>query len=166
MKLQRLTTPLLLAATLLASAVQAQNAAPVAVEGAWARASVQGQMASGAFMRLTSPEATRLVRAESPVAGVVEVHEMKMDGNVMKMRALPGLDLPAGQAVELKPGGYHVMLMDLKAPLAKGASVPLTLVFQDAKGVQSQQQVQVPVATSEPGAKGSQGAHSAPAHAH
>lgn len=163
MKLQRLTTPLLLAVTLLAGTAQAQHAAPVAVDGAWARASVQGQTASGAFMRLTAHEATRLVRAESPVAGVVEVHEMKMDGDVMKMRALPGLDLPAGKAVELKPGGYHVMLMDLKAPLAKGASVPLTLVFQDAKGVESQQQVQLPVATSAPGG---QGGHAAPMHKH
>lgn len=161
MKLHRFTAPLMLAAALLASAAQAQNAAPVAVEGAWARASVQGQTASGAFMRLTAPEATRLVRVESPVAGVAEVHEMKMEGNVMKMRALPGLDLPAGQPVELKPGGYHVMLMDLKAPLAKGASVPLTLVFQNAKGVQSQQQLQLPVATSAPGGQAGQGAHGA-----
>ena len=166
MKLHRFTTPLLLAATLLAGAAQAQGTAPVAVEGAWARASVQGQTASGAFMRLTAPEATRLVRIESPVAGVAEVHEMKMDGNVMKMRALPGLDLPAGQAVELKPGGYHLMLMDLKAPLATGASVPLTLVFQDARGMQSQQQVQLPVATSAPGGQAGPGAHAAPAHAH
>ncbi len=158
-------TPLLLAVALMASTVQAQNAAPVAVEGAWARASVQGQRASGAFMRLTAPEATRLVRVESPAAGVAEVHEMKMDGNVMKMRALPGLDLPAGQAVELRPGGYHLMLMDLKAPLVKGASVPLTLVFQDARGVQSQQQVQLPVATSAPGGQAGPGAHAAPAHA-
>ncbi len=163
MKSQRFTTPLLLAATLLAGAAQAQGTAPVAVEGAWARASVQGQTASGAFMRLTAAQATRLVRAESPVAGVTELHEMKMEGNVMTMRALPGLDLPAGQAVELRPGGYHVMLMDLKAPLAKGASVPLTLVFRDAKGVQSQQQLQLPVATSAPGG---QAAHGAPAHAH
>ena len=156
----------LLAVALLAGAAQAQGAAPVAVEGAWARASVPGQMASGAFMRLTAPEATRLVRIESPAAGVAEMHEMKMDGNVMKMRALPGLDLPAGQAVELKPGGYHLMLMDLKAPLAKGSSVPLTLVFQDAKGVQSQQQVQVPVAASAPAGQAGQGMNAAPAHGH
>ena len=166
MKLQRLTTPLLLAASLWAGAVQAQTTAPVAVDGAWARASVQGQKATGAFMRLTAPEATRLVRVESPVAGVSEVHEMKMEGDVMKMRALPGLDLPAGKAVELKPGGYHVMLMDLKAPLAKGASVSLTLVFQDAKGVESQQQVQLPVATQAPGAQGGPAAHAEPAHKH
>ena len=163
MKLQRLTTPLLFAAALWAGALQAQTVAPVAVDGAWARASVQGQKASGAFMRLTAPEATRLVRAESPVAGVVEVHEMKMEGDVMKMRALPGLDLPAGQTVDLKPGGYHVMLMDLKAPLAKGSSVPLTLVFRDAKGVEHPQQVQLPVATSAPGRQGMQ---AAPMHKH
>ena len=141
----------LLAATLLAGAAQAQGAAPVSIEGAWARASVPGQSASGAFMRLTAAQATRLVQVESPAAGVSEVHEMKMEGDVMKMRALPGLDLPAGQAVELKPGGYHVMLMDLKAPLAKGTQVPLTLVFQDASGVQSRQELQLPVATSAPG---------------
>ena len=166
MKLQHLTIPFLLAATLLTGTAQAQSAAPVAVEGAWARASVQGQTASGAFMRLTAHEATRLVRAESPVAGVVEVHEMKMEGDVMKMRALPGLDLPAGKAVDLKPGGYHVMLMDLKAPLAKGSSVPLTLVFQDAKGVEHPQLLQLPVATSAPGGQASQGGHSGPAHKH
>jgi len=167
MQLQRLTIPFLLATTLLAGAAQAQSTAPVAVDGAWARASVQGQKASGAFMRLTAPQATRLVRVETPVAGVAEVHEMKMEGDVMRMRALPGLDLPAGQAVELKPGGYHVMLMDLKAPLAKGASVPLTLVFQDTKGIESQQQVQLPVDTKAPGApQGGHGGHAAPAHQH
>lgn len=161
MKLQRLTTPLLMAAALWTGAAQAQTAAPVAVDGAWARASVPGQKATGAFMRLTAPEATRLVRVESAAAGVSEVHEMKMDGDIMKMRAITGLDLPAGQAVELKPGSYHVMLMDLKAPLPKGASVPLTLVFEDAKGTQSQQQLQVPVVTQAPGAPAG---HPAPMH--
>lgn len=161
MKLQRLTTPLLMAAALLAGAAQAQTAAPVAVDGAWARASVPGQKATGAFMRLTAPESTRLVRVESAAAGVSEVHEMKMDGDVMKMRAVPALELPAGQAVELKPGGYHVMLMDLKAPLVKGTSVPLTLIFQDAKGAQSQQQLELPVAAQAPGAPAG---HAAPMH--
>lgn len=154
MKLQRIASSLLFAAALLAGSVHAQTAAPVAAEGAWARATVQGQKATGAFMRLTAQEATRLVRVESPAAGVSEVHEMKMEGSVMKMRAMPGLDLPAGKAVELKPGGYHVMLMDLKAPLDKGSSVPLTLVFKDAKGTESQLQLQVPVAAQAPGAHG------------
>lgn len=123
----------------------------VKVEGAWARASVQGQKATGAFMRLTAKDGARLVRAESPAAGLAEVHEMKMEGDIMKMRAVPTLDLPAGKTVELKPGGYHVMLLDLKAPLAKDSSVPLTLVFQDAKGVESKLNLTVPVGTSAPG---------------
>ena len=129
----------------------AQTAA-VKVEGAWARASVQGQKGTGAFMRLTAQDATRLVRAESPAAGVAEVQEMKMEGDVMKMRAVPALDLPAGKTVELKPRGYHVMLLDLKAPLAKDTAVPLTLVFQDAKGAESKLELSVPVGTAAPGA--------------
>lgn len=136
---------------LLAAPVWAeQSAAAVRVDGAWARASVPGQKATGAFMRLTAQDGARLVRAESPAAGVTEVHEMKMDGDVMKMRAVPSLELPAGKTVELKPGGYHVMLLDLKAPLEKGSTVPVTLVFQDAKGVESVLQLALPVATVAP----------------
>lgn len=144
-----------LAATLVAAFASAPawaQTATVKVEGAWARASVQGQKGTGAFMRLTAQDATRLVRAESPAAGVAEVHEMKMEGDVMKMRAVPALDLPAGKTVELKPGGYHVMLLDLKAPLAKDTAVPLTLVFQDAKGAESKLELSVPVGTAAPGA--------------
>ena len=124
--------------------------AQVQVENAWARATVQGQKATGAFMKITAKDGSRLVGAQSPAAGVTEVHEMKMEGDVMKMRALPGLDLPAGKTVELKPGGYHVMLMDLKAPLMKDSKLPLTLVFKDAKGVQSQLELLVPVGTTPP----------------
>jgi copper(I)-binding protein len=75
------------------------------------------------------------------------------------MRAIAGLDLPAGTAVELKPGGMHVMLMDLKSALAKGSTVPLTLTFADAKGAQSRLELQVPVAATAPGAAGSPGGH-------
>lgn len=132
----------------LGGAVWAQ--ATVKVEGGWARATVQGQQATGAFMKLTAPQATRLVSVASPVAGVAEIHEMKMDGGVMKMRAVNALDLPANQAVELKPGSYHLMLMDLKAPLMKDSSVALTLTFKDAKGVESKQQVSLPVNTGMP----------------
>jgi len=124
--------------------------AQVKVEGGWARATVQGQKATGAFMKLTATQATRLVAVSTPVAGVAEVHEMKMEGSVMQMRALPALDLPANQAVELKPGSYHLMLMDLKAPLMKDSSVALTLTFKDAKGVETKQQVSVPVTTGMP----------------
>ncbi|MFC6283380.1 MULTISPECIES: DUF1775 domain-containing protein [Polaromonas] len=125
---------------------------PVQVTGAWVRATVAGQKSSGAFMKITSKAATRLVGVSSPVAGVAEVHEMKMDGDVMKMRALDGLDLPAGKTVELKAGGYHVMMMDLKQPLKAGSTVPVTLMFKDAKGVKSKLDVQLPVSVHAPGA--------------
>ena len=101
--------------------------AQVDVKGAWVRGTVQGQKASGAYLEITSKDAATLVGAASPVAGTVEIHEMRMEGDVMRMRAIPRLALPAGKKVELKPGGYHVMLVDLKQPLAKGDKVALTL---------------------------------------
>ena len=146
--------------TLLAAIASASAWAQVKVDNAWARATVQGQKATGAFMKLTAPQATQLVAVSTPVAGVAEIHEMKMDGGVMKMRAVSALDLPANQSVELKPGSYHLMLMDLKAPLAKDASVALTLTFKDAKGVQSKQQITLPVSTGMPqGAAHQHGEH-------
>ena len=121
----------------------------VEVKDAWVRTSVPGQKATGAFMKITATEGTRLVSVASPVAGVAEVHEMKMDGGIMTMRAVSGgLELPAGKTVELKPGGFHVMLMDLKAALPKDSSVPMTLTFKDAKGVESKVELKVPVATA------------------
>ena len=119
--------------------------AQVKIEDPWARATVPGQKATGVFMKLTATQASQLVGVSSPVAGVAEVHEMKMDNNVMKMAAVPAIDLPAGKSVSLQPGGYHVMLMDLKGPLAKDTSVTITLKFKDSKGVLSQQEVKLPV---------------------
>ena len=116
------------AAICLAASAHAQTT----VKDPWARATVAQQKASGAFMQLKSAKGGKLLSASSPVAGVVEIHEMAMDGNVMKMRAVPSLDLPAGKAVDLKPGGYHVMLMDLKKPLTAGDTVPITLVVESA----------------------------------
>ena len=149
--------PLAATAALLLAAGLAQ--AQIQVEGAWARASVQGLKATGAFMKLTAKDGAKLVGASSPAAGVTEVHEMKMEGDVMKMRAVTGLDLPAGQAVELKPGGYHVMLMDLKAPLAKGSTVPVTLTFKNAQGAESKLELQVPVQAQMPAMQGGHGSH-------
>lgn len=126
-------------------------AAPVTVEGAWVRPTVPGQKGTGAFMRITAKEGMKLVGAASPAAGVTEVHEMKMEGNVMRMRAITALDLPAGQTVELKPGGYHVMLMDLKAALPKDTTVPITLILRDARGAQQRLELSVPVRSSAPG---------------
>lgn len=136
--------------TLGSLAALAQTAA-VKVEGAWARATVQGQMGTGAFMSLTAKEGTTLIGVSSPVAGVAAVHEMKMEGDIMKMRAMPVLDLPAGKKVDLKPGGFHVMLMDLKAPLVKDSTVPVTLLFKNAQGVQSKLELKLPVSTVAPG---------------
>jgi copper(I)-binding protein len=97
-------------------------------------------------MRLDSASGTRLVSASSPVAAFGQVHEMRMEGDIMKMQALKdGLDVPVGKTVELKPGGYHVMLMDLKMPLLKDTTIPLTLVFVDAKGVESRTELTIPV---------------------
>ena len=139
----------LIGAVLASSALAAVASPPVDVQGAWARASVPGQKSTGAFMTLTAREGTQLVGVETTVAGVAEVQEMKIESDIMRMRPVQGgLDLPAGQAVELKPGGYHVMLMDLKAPMAKGSTIPLTLVFKNPKGVQSKVELQVPVATA------------------
>ena len=105
-------------------------AAQVTVTDPWIRGTVPSQMATGAFMQLKSAKDARLVEARSPVAGVVEIHEMKLEDNVMRMRAVTALDLPAGRPVELKPGGYHVMLMDLKQQMKEGEVVPVTLVIE------------------------------------
>ena len=122
------------------------------VKDAWVRSTVPGQMGTGAFMKITAKAGTQLVGVSSPVAGVGEVHEMKMDKDIMRMRAVPALDLPAGKTIELKPGGYHVMLMDLKQPLLKDSKVPLTLLFKDAKGVQSKLVLTLSVSNIAPGA--------------
>ncbi|MEO7400822.1 MAG: DUF1775 domain-containing protein [Polaromonas sp.] len=129
-----------------------QPGQPVQIKDAWVRSTVAGQKGSGAFMTITASKAMRLVGVSSPVAGVAEVHEMKMEGDVMKMRALPALDLPAGKAVQLKSGGYHIMLMDLKQPLPKGSTMPLSLIFKDVKGHESRLELKLPVAASAPGA--------------
>lgn len=117
----------------------------VKVEDAWVRGTVAQQKATGAFMRLTADKNARLVSASSPVAGVVEIHEMAMENDVMRMRQVPGLDLAAGRALELKPGGYHLMLMDLKQAVKGGDTVPLTLVFEDAAKQRFSQEVSAPV---------------------
>ncbi|MCK6372610.1 MAG: copper chaperone PCu(A)C [Zoogloea sp.] len=102
-------------------------AADIEVANPWVRGTVAAQKATGAFMQLSSKGGVSLVGVESPAANIVELHEMVMADNVMKMRALPRLDVKPGQPLELKPGSYHVMLIDLKKPLTKGDVVPITL---------------------------------------
>ena len=108
-------------------------------------------------MSLMSSDGARLVGASSSVAGVVEIHEMVMEGSVMKMRAIPGLDLPPGRSVELKPGGYHVMLMDLKRPLKAGDRVPVELRIETKDKRLVTQPIEIEVAARAPA--GAAGTH-------
>ena len=132
---------LALGLTLVAATAQAQTT----VRDPWVRGTVAQQKATGMFAQITSTAGGKLVSASSPVAGVVEIHEMSMDNNVMKMRAVPALDLPAGKAVELKPGGYHVMLLDLKQQLKAGDTVAVTLVVEGKDGKKETVEVKAPV---------------------
>lgn len=149
----------LLIATLLAVTAnawaQAQTAPNLTVKDAWVRATVAQQKATGAFMQLTAKADTKVVSASSPMAGAVEIHEMSMDKDVMKMRAVPVLDLPAGKTVELKPGGYHVMLLDLKGPVKEGDLVSLSLVLEGKDG--QRETVEVKAAARALNAKSSSG---------
>lgn len=139
-------------AALLALTAGFACAQTVEVKDAWVRATVPGQSGTGAFMNITAKDGAKLVGVSSPAAGVAEVHEMKMENDIMRMRAVPALDLPAGKTVALKPGGFHVMLMELKQALPQGSSVPLTLTLRDAKGQESKLEMKLPVAASAPGA--------------
>lgn len=109
----------------------------VTVDQPWVRATVAAQKVTGAFMTLTAAKDSRLVGVSTPAAGVVEVHEMKMVDDLMRMRQVTALDLPAGKPVALVPGGYHLMLFQLKQPLKDGDKVPLTLEIEDASKVRS-----------------------------
>lgn len=139
-----------LVVVLLGLAACAEHVAQVEVGSAWARATVGGQKTSAAYMHLKSAQRATLVGAESPVAGIVELHEMRMDGNVMRMRAVPKLDLPAGKIIELKSGGFHFMLIDLKQPLGKGDSVPITLKIEGRDNTLSRVEVKAEVRDQAP----------------
>ena len=116
---------------LLGTAASAQ----IKVENAWVRATVAQQQATGAFMKITSSYAVKLMSVTTAVAKTNEIHEMKLEGDVMKMRAHPnGLDIPANSSLELKSGGYHVMMMELQKSIKAGDVVPMQLEFMDAKG--------------------------------
>jgi periplasmic copper chaperone A len=146
MTMKKILAPLLLATAWAA----AQAAAPVDVQGAWARPIVKGQDSSGAYMTITARAPLTLLGAESPAAGIVEIHEMKMEGDVMKMRAAGALPLAPGKPLKLAPGGFHFMLMDLKAPFQAGSHITMTLRFRDAQGKVDTLQVPVPVQVTAP----------------
>ncbi len=132
---------LLCSLALIASVAQAQTTAT----DPWVRGTVAQQKATGLFVQLTSAQGGKLVAGSSAVAERVEIHEMTMVGDVMKMRQIDALPLPAGKAVALKPGGYHVMLMDLKQPLTAGTVVPVSLVIEGADGKRGTLSLQAPV---------------------
>ena len=144
-------------ALVLAAIVPPARAQTTTVKDPWVRGTVAQQKASAFFAQITSAGGGKLVAASSPVAGVVEIHEMAMDGNVMKMRAVPAVELPAGKVVELKPGGYHVMLMDLKQQLKAGDMVPVTLVIEGAGGRRETLEVKAPVRPLADGGSGESG---------
>jgi copper(I)-binding protein len=118
-------------ATLIASAC-ATVCAQVAVKDAWVRATVSPQKATGAFMQLTATRPARLVAVRTPLATSAELHTMSVENDVMRMRQVDGIDLPAGVPVALKPGAFHLMLLGLHKPLGAGQRVPITLVFEAA----------------------------------
>ena len=130
-----------MALTMLASCALAQ----VTVTAPWVRATVPQSKATGAFMQLQSARDARLVEARSSVAGAVEIHQMEMAGQMMRMHAVAGIDLPAGKPVSLGAGKYHIMLMDLKRQLKEGDSVPLTLIVQAKNQKREAIELTVPV---------------------
>jgi periplasmic copper chaperone A len=125
----------------------------VLISQAWIRSAVKGQSGTGGFMRLLSPQGGTLLGFESPVA-TAELHEMAMEGDVMRMRPIKALTLPAGQPVDLKPGSYHLMLVNLKKPLTVGDVVPVNLKLQGPDGKVFKQALKVPVLNAAPAASG------------
>jgi periplasmic copper chaperone A len=141
----------LVAAVMVVSAFTSQahsfKAGAIDIGHPWARPTAAGQKAGGGYLKLTNAGAAdRLLSASSDVADSVELHTMSMDGNVMRMRQVEGIDLPAGQTVELKPGGLHIMFMGLKAPLKEGSKFPVKLKFEKAGEVVVEVKVEQPKA--------------------
>ncbi len=126
-------------------AFAASAVAQVTVREPWIRATVPAGQATGAFMELVSKQDARLVEVRSPAAGIIEIHQMSMQGDRMMMSAVDGIDLPAGKTVALASGGYHIMMMDLKRQMKAGETVPMTLVIQGKGKKQEAVEVQVPV---------------------
>ena len=123
------------AAAILSQAASAQSAAtpsPVTVSNAWAKTTVPGGKVSAAYMDIKSSAPVKLLKAETSIAGNVEIHNMSMNDGVMEMKAVEAIDVPANKTVSLKPGGYHVMLMMLAASINQGDSVPIKLTFEGA----------------------------------
>ena len=135
-----------LASMCLLSACEVNNS--VAIIDAWARANAPGQSVGAAYMTLIAAQDSTMIKAESAIASSVEIHSMSMDNGVMKMRMLEELSLTAGKPEKLAPGGFHLMLFDLKKQLIVGESVEITLNFKDNAGKISQQIITLPIKES------------------
>jgi len=133
------------AISLMLGAASFAASAEVTVKDAWARGTVPGQTVTAAYMTLTSTEDAKVVGAASPAAKMTHVHATTMTGGVASMDAVNAIALPARKPVELKPGGYHVMLMDLVKPVKPGDTVPITLTIEAKDGKRSQLEVKAPV---------------------
>jgi len=133
--------------------IDAQSTGSISIEKPFSRATPAGSKVGAGYMEITNKGAVadRLVSVSSPAAGKVEIHEMSMQGTVMKMRELAGgLPIAAGKTVSLAPGGYHLMLMDLKASLKQGDKIPVTLNFEKAGKVEVTLDVQA-IGAQQPG---------------
>ena len=148
--LQKVANVAVIALLFASSALGAES---VTTANAWTRATVPGQSVAGAYFDITSVAPAALVAVESPAAKKAELHMMSMDGGVMKMRAVQKIELPAQQTVSLKPGGYHVMLIDIKRELKAGERVPLKIVVQDGRGVKTSLNVEAEVRAAAPPAQ-------------
>ncbi|MGK7866372.1 copper chaperone PCu(A)C [Falsiroseomonas sp. E2-1-a20] len=150
---RRGTLGLLLAASGIAQAL-AQQAGDLRIEGPWSRAAGAGRTGAGYLtIRNTGREPDRLVSARAGIARAVELHTHLHEGGVMRMRPVPAIDVPAGETVTLGPGGLHLMLLELRAPLNQGEAVPVTLVFERAG------EVEVRLAVQSAGARGPAAPH-------
>lgn len=119
------------------------------IAGAFSRATLPNAPVGGGYLTITNKGDAddRLIAVSTPVAGTSQIHEMKMEGDVMRMKELPdGLVIPAGETVKLEPGGYHLMFMELKAPLVEGQSFVVTLTFEQAGTVEVEVEVGSPAA--------------------
>lgn len=127
------------------------TAGSLTITGGFSRATLPNAPVGGGFLTITNTgsEDDRLISATSPVAGEVQIHEMKMEGDVMKMAQLPdGLPIPAGQTVTLQPGGFHLMFMQLKQALVEGTKLPVTLTFEKAGSIEVELDIEGIAATA------------------
>ncbi len=131
--------------------------AQVTIEEPWIRATAPGQTVAGAYMKIKSSKRSALVAVSTPLTATAEIHEMSMEAGVMKMRAVPKLDLPPGKTIELKPGGYHLMFRNIRKPLREGEIVPITLVFEGPGQKREQLHIQALVRALSAGVHGGPG---------